>query len=399
MLVGWMRFFSEKFITKQLRIKKETINNRIKKVAMVIPAHNEEKFISQTLNSAKRLLPEKQIFVVSDGSTDRTVRKVQNQQCNLLELKDGIGKARALKALINNFKLTEKFDYIIFLDAEVRLNRNFLKRSLRFFETQPKTAAIAGYVVTPWGGGKSLSMKKFIVSYRIRLNQVLQMLMIFGQTWRLANSAMVIPGGCSIYRASVLKKLKLDTPGILIEDFNLAFQVHKKKLGKIAHDPKIFCYDKEPRNLQDYWRQVKRWNTGYFQTIRKQGIWLSAFWIFSGIFTLEVLINAVFMVLLSVFLILFTVLIYLVLFNPHNDLFSSILWDSSLPLLKTVGFIFAYDYLFSIIAFFKQRKALILFYGLGFLFIRLLDSLILLASIKPGFFSDSSGIWKPPERK
>ena len=42
-------------------------------VAILIPAHNEEAVLDDSLRAASTLLPLSQIHVVSDGSSDRTV--------------------------------------------------------------------------------------------------------------------------------------------------------------------------------------------------------------------------------------------------------------------------------------------------------------------------------------
>ena len=51
------------------------------KYVLITPAHNEEKFITKTLDSmaAQTLLPERWI-IVDDGSTDRTAEIVESYQ-------------------------------------------------------------------------------------------------------------------------------------------------------------------------------------------------------------------------------------------------------------------------------------------------------------------------------
>ena len=69
--------------------------------------------------------------------------------------------------------------------------------------------------------------------------------------------------------------------------------MHKKKLGKIAYKPSIIGWDQHPDSLADYWKQVRRWNIGFFQTIRANGVWPSFFWVALGVFSLEVVLNSV----------------------------------------------------------------------------------------------------------
>ena len=107
-----------------------------------------------------------------------------------------------------------------------------------------------------------------------------------------------------------------------------------------------------------------------------------------GLFTFEVLVNAAIIVILPIFLIVVFFQLYLATINPQT---------LQILLGVFVG-IFTYDYLLTLIVVFKYKKPIIAIYGLGFLFFRYLDSLILLISFPQGLLAKSHGRWKPPKR-
>ena len=100
---------------------------------------------------------------------------------------------------------------------------------------------------------------------------------------RKANVTFVAPGFARAYRASVLEKIEISSSGLVIEDINMTFQVHKAALGKVVYSPYVKCSTEDPASLSDYSRQVRRWNLGLWQTIKRQGIWPSKFWLALGL--------------------------------------------------------------------------------------------------------------------
>ena len=69
-------------------------------VAVLIPAHNEEAVLYDSLMAASVLLPLSQIHVVSDGSSDRTVKIAEEFGVRVMDLQPNRGKAGALAAAI-----------------------------------------------------------------------------------------------------------------------------------------------------------------------------------------------------------------------------------------------------------------------------------------------------------
>jgi len=70
-IIGFIRAIHEQLV--KLTNRKKTRNVFKKQdIAVIVPAHNEEKVIGKNLRALSRILDKRQIFVASDGSTDKT---------------------------------------------------------------------------------------------------------------------------------------------------------------------------------------------------------------------------------------------------------------------------------------------------------------------------------------
>lgn len=360
------------------------------KVAAIVPAHNEEFTIADTIANLVNALPPSQIYIASDGSKDKTVEIARGFGCNVADIQPNRGKAGAITYTLHHFNILDRYEAVLILDADSTLGPDYMRNALPCFD-DPDIVAVAAHGVTQWKSHIFPRWHNFFTAYRIRLYRFLQIGMKYGQTLKHANVTAIIPGFASMYRTSALRHIDIDAPGLIIEDFNMTFEVHHKKLGKIAYHPKIYGVSHDPFTLRDYIKQVKRWNLGYWQTVKRHGIWPSLFWLSNGIFLLE-MISVCFTILLSPFLILWIALNGL---DPVTLPFvhAEITWRSLFFGL------FVTDYCMTIVAAIVERKPVLMAYGFGFYFLRILDGALYLYSIPQAFFVKSSGRWVSPQRK
>lgn len=396
-IIGLLRFISESVKGNEETIQKNRFNSS--DVAVVIPAHNEEVVIKQCIRAVAKFVDKKQIYVVSDGSSDKTYRRAQMEGCHVSYLNPGRGKAKALKHLFNTYSLFRKYKLIFIVDADTRMDENCLKYALPLFDDKDIKVVFASSQIE-WPRHIRPKLAYYFMAYRDRLNRLLQYCFVYGQTWKFTNVNYVIPGFATIYRSDVLKRLEIDTPGLLIEDFNLAFQFHRRKLGKLGYEPRMIGWDQYPTNLTDYWKQVRRWNIGFFQTVRINGVWSSFFWLALGIFSFEILMNSIFFILLPI--ILLTLLSTFISFGPFDKItnfYQSLPFYESYSIFDLFIGVFLIDYAITVIIGLWNKKPQFIFYGLFFFFMHYLTSLILLSSIIPGFFGKSEGRWNSPKRR
>ncbi len=116
------------------------------KTAAIIPAYNEEKTIGSVLDAVKDVPEIGEIIVVSDGSTDATVREAKRRRVKVIELPENRGKGAAMKAGID----ATQADVVLFLDADlVGLTRGHLRQLLG-----PVLEGQADMSVGLFGGGR-----------------------------------------------------------------------------------------------------------------------------------------------------------------------------------------------------------------------------------------------------
>ena len=397
--IGALRFLQEKILhhEKQTRSEKN-LTRWMKKnvVAVAIAARNEEHALPRTLRSLKNQVRPRNIFVASDGSRDNTAKVARRFRVNVTELYPNRGKAGALVSLIEKFKLLDKYLFILFVDADTHINRNYLVEAIPFF-ADPDVVAVAGHGKTAWRKHPYPCWKMFFASYRDRLYNFLQYTIRWGQISKWLNVSPIIPGFASIYRTSALKKIDIATPGLVIEDFNMTFQIHHKKLGKIAYHPKAYGIARDPTNFRDYANQVKRWNLGFWQTVIKHGIWPSIFSLTLVTFVSESLLTAF---VFSLFPFIFVILLvkYFGQFFPEQVTQLALSVGSYVTLLEIFAVFFIADYLITFIVAVFTRRPQHLFYGLGFPFLRFVDAILILWSLPLAFITKSKGSWVSPKR-
>lgn len=361
-------------------------------VAAIVPAHNEELVIAKTISSLLLLVPRTNIFIISDGSIDKTAEIARSFQVNVLELNPSRGKAGALETGIAHFSFVDKFKAVIFVDADTVLPKNYLDEALPFF-TDPEVVAIAGYARTIWDPAHQSLRQAYFISHREMVYTLSQLLLKFGQSWKYANVATIVPGFASLYRASILDKINLNPSGLVIEDFNMTFEVHHKNLGRIVHSPKVSGYTQDPDNLHDYFRQVKRWDLGFWQTIKHHGLWPGKFSVALVLFVLEVLLSSLALIVVPMAILTLLVLIFIPGFH-----------ESALSLLHffiqlAVFGVWLPNMILSVVVSLIQKRSRYLYFLPFLIFLKFIDSIAFLDGLLGAFLIRSTGRWVSPERR
>lgn len=138
------------------------INNPIQ-YSIIIPAHNEEKFIGKTLESIidQTVLPS-QVIVVNDNSIDSTEKIVQNFlekhsfiKCIHSETKSNehLPGNKIVQAFYKGYeKLDTNWDIIVKLDADVILPNNYFEEILKIYSIEPKAGIVGGLAMIEKNG-------------------------------------------------------------------------------------------------------------------------------------------------------------------------------------------------------------------------------------------------------
>ena len=232
-----------------------------KVMALLIAAHNEELVIAQTLQSAIATgMKAADIYVVDDNSQDKTsaiARSIVGPK-NVVKVRRS-GKGLALTKAARKFDLVGNYRWIHIADADGGFAPNYFKIFRK--ELSNDFVAATGYVRSLPGSNIS-QYRVFEYTIGMELHRRFQ---------SLAHVVSVIPGPTSCFRSDVFAKVDFANKS-LTEDFDVTLQIHRQKLGKILFIPKAVAYTQDPQNLQDFIKQITRWNRGVAQGIRRHKI-------------------------------------------------------------------------------------------------------------------------------
>src|ERR1700733_3113846 len=116
--------------------------------SFVIPAHNEQNYLRDTLEHLKRLdypVDRFEVIVVENGSSDGTFELAQGfESGNFKASQSGKGVSRAKNAGID--LLASQSDWVIFLDADTIIDPPFLNELNVFLQKRPQNTYAVGTV-------------------------------------------------------------------------------------------------------------------------------------------------------------------------------------------------------------------------------------------------------------
>lgn len=353
---------------------------RPEQVVVLMAAHNEELVIARSIASAATQVPVGNVVVASDGSTDRTVEIARATGAQVLDLQPNRGKAGALAAAIEELELAERYPVLLLLDADTHLSGNYLSTGLPAFQA-PDVVAVAGRATTLADPPPPTRWGRFLISYRERVYVAVQLLQKYGQAARGANVVSIVPGFASMYRTSVLHRIDIAAPGLAIEDFNMTFEVHAKRLGRIVFHPSVaVAYTQDPVTLPEYLAQTRRWTLGFWQTVRRHRARFDVFWAALSLFIAEQVIGG--LVMLGLFPLVVVAQLTSVL--P--------VWPLLLPVVLP-------DLMLTLLLAVAGRRPRALLMAPGFLLMRVLDAAVCFRSLGRAVRGRSDGRWASPTRR
>lgn len=235
-----------------------------RKLALLLPGHNEELIIAATIDSAvasgQKL---EDIFVVDDNSSDSTRRIALEKlgKANVLSVERS-GKALAVKKAVDHFGLADRYTWLHVADADSVFSKNYFREYTKKLDEDKYVVAV-GFVQSLRGN--------WISTYRALTYTYGQHVTRRAQSY--VGMVSVFPGPVTCFRTDALDKLEFGNES-LTEDFDITLQVHRKKLGGIAYIPKAVNYTQDPQTLTDFCKQNLRWQRGFFQGVKKYRIGL-----------------------------------------------------------------------------------------------------------------------------
>ena len=287
-----------------LRLERVKISPFTPPITLIVPAHNEEVFI---IDSVRALLvldyPSLELVVVNDGSGDNTLaelkRSFQLRTARLLyhpeipsaavrEIytsaidprlividKDSAGsKADAINAGIN----AATSPYICVVDADSILEKDSLLRIMASVFSDPQRIIAAGGIVRVLNGcqvsGGELQQVK-LPRGSLEVMQVIEYLRAFligREAWAHFNALPIISGAFGIFRTDLVRQVKGFRARAVGEDFDLVVRLHRhlheqNKEYHISFVPDPTCWTEVPADLRSLARQRARWHKGLLDTL------------------------------------------------------------------------------------------------------------------------------------
>ncbi|WP_422084218.1 glycosyltransferase [Ulvibacterium sp.] len=131
---------------------------------IIIPAHNEEAFLADTLNSIQQqtLLPKK-VIVVNDNSTDGTESIIDDfvksgspfEKLNIASSTDHLPGRKVINAFNRALEILDgAYDFLVKLDADIILPHNYFERVAEIFRVHPEVGIAGGFAYEKDGNGE-----------------------------------------------------------------------------------------------------------------------------------------------------------------------------------------------------------------------------------------------------
>ena len=233
------------------------------KVAILIPAYNEEKVIERTVQGALDSdYPNLRVIVIDDGSNDRTlevVRRVFAQEEStgkvLILTKPNSGKADALNYGLDHIGDAELF---VGIDADTIIAPDAISRMVPHF-LNPKVGAIAGNAKV--GNRVNLWTRWQALEYITSQNFERRALNTLG-------AVTVVPGAIGTWRVSAVREaggFQIDT---VAEDADLTMAILRNG-HRVEYEDQALAFTEAPTNANGLMRQRFRWSFGILQAVWK----------------------------------------------------------------------------------------------------------------------------------
>jgi cellulose synthase/poly-beta-1,6-N-acetylglucosamine synthase-like glycosyltransferase/spore germination protein YaaH/peptidoglycan/xylan/chitin deacetylase (PgdA/CDA1 family) len=233
------------------------------RVAVLIPAYNEEKVIERTIQGALDSdYPNLRVIVIDDGSKDRTLEIARRAfaaeeaagKVWILTKPNG-GKAEALNFGLEHIGDAELFvgidaDTIIAPDAIVRMVPHFLN---------PKVAAVAGNAKV--GNRVNLWTRWQALEYITSQNFERRALNTMG-------AVSVVPGAIGAWRVEAVREAGGYHVDTVAEDADLTMALLRNG-SRVEYEDMALAFTEAPTNANALMRQRFRWSFGILQAVFK----------------------------------------------------------------------------------------------------------------------------------
>jgi cellulose synthase/poly-beta-1,6-N-acetylglucosamine synthase-like glycosyltransferase len=234
------------------------------RVAVLIPAYNEEKVIERTIRAALRSSYRNlRVIVIDDGSTDKTLAVARDcfprEQATdrvLILAKPNSGKAEALNYGLQHVDSSEEI--FVGIDADTVIARDAIALLVPHF-LNPKVGAVAGNAKV--GNRVNLWTRWQALEYITSQNFERRALNTLG-------AVSVVPGAIGAWRTSAVRALGGYHTDTVAEDADLTMALLRNGY-RVEYEDRALAYTEAPTSANALMRQRFRWSFGILQAVYK----------------------------------------------------------------------------------------------------------------------------------
>lgn len=222
-------------------------------VTVVVPAHNEESCIGDTLRSiaAQTRMPD-EVLVIDDGSSDRTGEIAAALGARVFRTPGTGCKGSAVNAALDAITT----DALVLVDADTLLHPEAVAHVVADLEAGNDAthgAVLPSHARGLWARGRTIEY-----GAAIRLQKKAQ----------VALGRVMVLSGCALgIRLEALRAVGGFQDRTMVEDLDLTWTLHQHGF-RVGYASRAVAYPLEPGNRHQYTAQMRRWTRGFFQAIR-----------------------------------------------------------------------------------------------------------------------------------
>ena len=290
---------------RRTQIRNELVHDYYVPVSILVPAHNEEVTIVDSIRSLLDLEYRLyEIIIVDDGSTDGTskevikhfrLKKMQRpiyrqiackQEKEVYEtnvgnvhvtliVKENGGKGDALNMGIN----VSQYPYFLCIDADSVLQRDSLEKIAQPLLEDERIVAVGGLIQVSQCVERE---RGYIKAYHVPKDPLIAMQVLEYDRSFLAsrilmdgyNGNLIISGAFGLFKKDVVIAAGGYDLQTLGEDMELVVKLHVFCRNNnipytMRYEPNACCWSQVPGSLRDLLKQRRRWHLGLFQCMTK----------------------------------------------------------------------------------------------------------------------------------
>src|SRR6202795_4245175 len=248
-------------LIEKLRPDHAVMSNPPPSVTVLIPAHNEESVIVQTITSVLLSdLQDLRIIVVNDGSADKTGELLDanfshEPRVHIIHQVNH-GKAAALSHAMS----LADTEIVVTIDADTEIEPDAIRNLIRHF-SDPRVGAVAGNVKV---GNRSRWLTRWQALEYITSQNMEK------RAFDLLNCITVVPGALGAWRKKAIEAAGGITSDTVAEDADLTIAI--RRLGwRVSYDEEAHAWTEAPETAGQLIRQRFRWTFGTLQSFWKHG--------------------------------------------------------------------------------------------------------------------------------